>query len=136
MKKSLEEDNIEELQLEGELPSDIDPRMKLSPCDFMCEDCGLCNSNLWLNLSDGKILCGRKYREGLDLIRPLFLAPAGHQERIRSRSNSRRGHLPSSLRGYPTSVIMTRTEKRTLEFQEGSSFLKQVDKIHDRYSLY
>ena len=73
MKKSTEEDNIEELQLEGELPSDIDPRMKLSPCDFMCEDCGLCNSNLWLNLSDGKILCGRKYREGVDLIRPTFL---------------------------------------------------------------
>ena len=73
MKKSTEEDNIEELQLEGDLPSDIDPRMKLSPCDFMCEDCGLCNSNLWLNLSDGKILCGRKYREGVDLIRPSFL---------------------------------------------------------------
>lgn len=70
MKKSLEEDNIEDLQLDGELPSDIDPRMKLSPCDFMCEDCGLCNSNLWLNLSDGKILCGRKYREGEDLKRP------------------------------------------------------------------
>ena len=75
MKKSIEEDNIEELQLEGDLPSDIDPRMKLSPCDFMCEDCGLCNSNLWLNLSDGKILCGRKYREGVDLIWPSFLNP-------------------------------------------------------------
>ena len=74
MKKSTEEDNIEDLQLEGELPSDIDPRMKLSPCDFMCEDCGLCNSNLWLNLSDGKILCGRKYREGEDLMRPLTIS--------------------------------------------------------------
>ena len=32
--------------------------------DWFCEKCGIKNENIWLNLSDGSILCGRKYREG------------------------------------------------------------------------
>ena len=28
------------------------------------KECGLRNENLWINVSDGSILCGRKYREG------------------------------------------------------------------------
>ena len=32
--------------------------------DWVCQKCALKCDNLWLNLSDGSILCGRKYREG------------------------------------------------------------------------
>ena len=32
--------------------------------DWYCQVCGLKGENLWLNIIDGTILCGRKYREG------------------------------------------------------------------------
>lgn len=36
---------------------------KIPPTGWKCEHCDLTN-NLWLNLSDGSILCGRKFHDG------------------------------------------------------------------------
>ena len=36
---------------------------KIPPSGWMCEKCGL-TKNLWLNFSDGSILCGRKLFDG------------------------------------------------------------------------
>lgn len=36
---------------------------KIPPSNWKCEKCDL-TSNLWLNLSDGSILCGRKFFDG------------------------------------------------------------------------
>lgn len=36
---------------------------KVSPTGWKCEMCDL-TQNLWLNLTDGTILCGRKYFDG------------------------------------------------------------------------
>lgn len=38
--------------------------MKIPPKDWQCQTCGL-KENLWLNLTDGSIHCGRKYFNGL-----------------------------------------------------------------------
>lgn len=41
----------------------LDNGVKIPPTGWKCEKCDLTN-NLWLNLSDGSILCGRKYFDG------------------------------------------------------------------------
>ena len=37
--------------------------VKVPPSGWQCEKCDL-TSNLWLNLTDGSILCGRRYFDG------------------------------------------------------------------------
>ncbi|KAM9805526.1 ubiquitin carboxyl-terminal hydrolase 5 isoform X3 [Syngnathus typhle] len=41
----------------------LDNGVKIPPSGWRCEVCGL-QENLWLNLTDGKILCGRRYYDG------------------------------------------------------------------------
>ncbi|CAH1396675.1 unnamed protein product [Nezara viridula] len=41
----------------------IDNGVKIPPNGWKCEECEL-DSNLWLNLTDGKILCGRRFFDG------------------------------------------------------------------------
>lgn len=41
----------------------LDNNKKIPPSGWKCEDCDL-TSNLWLNLTDGSILCGRKFFDG------------------------------------------------------------------------
>ena len=41
----------------------LDTGKKVPPSGWKCEKCDL-TKNLWLNLSDGSILCGRKYFDG------------------------------------------------------------------------
>ncbi|XP_037513033.2 ubiquitin carboxyl-terminal hydrolase 5 isoform X1 [Rhipicephalus sanguineus] len=41
----------------------LDNGVKVAPTGWKCERCDL-TENLWLNLTDGAILCGRKYHEG------------------------------------------------------------------------
>ena len=42
----------------------LDNGVKIPPKDWQCQVCGL-KENLWLNLTDGSIHCGRKYFNGL-----------------------------------------------------------------------
>lgn len=39
------------------------PSKKIPPSGWKCERCDL-TTNLWLNLTDGSILCGRKFFDG------------------------------------------------------------------------
>lgn len=41
----------------------LDNGKKIPPSGWKCEECDL-TSNLWLNLTDGSILCGRKFFDG------------------------------------------------------------------------
>lgn len=41
----------------------LDNGKKIPPMGWKCEKCDL-DSNLWLNLTDGVILCGRKFYDG------------------------------------------------------------------------
>lgn len=41
----------------------LDNGVKVAPTGWKCEKCDL-TENLWLNLTDGAILCGRKHFEG------------------------------------------------------------------------
>eukprot|EP00043_Microstomoeca_roanoka_P006668 m.64854 g.64854 ORF g.64854 m.64854 type:complete len:794 (-) comp13512_c0_seq2:891-3272(-) len=41
----------------------LDNGIKITPKDYKCEMCDL-TDNLWLNLTDGKILCGRRFFDG------------------------------------------------------------------------
>ncbi|XP_057320588.1 ubiquitin carboxyl-terminal hydrolase 5 [Microplitis mediator] len=41
----------------------LDNGRKIPPSDWKCDKCDL-NQNLWLNLTDGSILCGRKFYDG------------------------------------------------------------------------
>ncbi|XP_033328036.2 ubiquitin specific protease 5 [Megalopta genalis] len=41
----------------------LDNRRKIPPSGWKCEKCDL-TQNLWLNLTDGSILCGRKFYDG------------------------------------------------------------------------
>lgn len=41
----------------------LDNGVKIPPSGWKCEKCDL-TSNLWLNLTDGSILCGRRYFDG------------------------------------------------------------------------
>ncbi|XP_062505674.1 ubiquitin carboxyl-terminal hydrolase 5-like [Corticium candelabrum] len=41
----------------------LDNGVKIPPSGWKCEKCNLVN-NLWLNLTDGSILCGRRYYDG------------------------------------------------------------------------
>ncbi|KAG8300570.1 Ubiquitin carboxyl-terminal hydrolase 5 [Homalodisca vitripennis] len=41
----------------------LDNGIKIPPSGWQCSKCDL-NSNLWLNLTDGTILCGRKFYDG------------------------------------------------------------------------
>lgn len=41
----------------------LDNRKKIPSCGWKCEQCDL-TQNLWLNLTDGSILCGRKFYDG------------------------------------------------------------------------
>ncbi|XP_014607776.1 PREDICTED: ubiquitin carboxyl-terminal hydrolase 5 isoform X2 [Polistes canadensis] len=41
----------------------LDNGIKISPSGWKCEKCDL-RQNLWLNLTDGSILCGRKFYDG------------------------------------------------------------------------
>lgn len=41
----------------------LDNGRKIPPIGWKCEDCDLTN-DLWLNLTDGAVLCGRKYFDG------------------------------------------------------------------------
>ncbi|KAL1137925.1 hypothetical protein AAG570_009620 [Ranatra chinensis] len=41
----------------------LDNNVKVPPSGWKCEKCQL-DSNLWLNLTDGSILCGRKFYDG------------------------------------------------------------------------
>lgn len=41
----------------------LDNGVKIPPKDWQCQVCGL-KENLWLNLTDGSIHCGRKYFNG------------------------------------------------------------------------
>ncbi|XP_061530362.1 LOW QUALITY PROTEIN: ubiquitin carboxyl-terminal hydrolase 5 [Phycodurus eques] len=41
----------------------LDNGVKIPPSGWRCEVCGL-QENLWMNLTDGKVLCGRKYFDG------------------------------------------------------------------------
>lgn len=41
----------------------LDNGIKVPPKGWKCEKCDL-TSNLWLNLTDGTILCGRKFFDG------------------------------------------------------------------------
>jgi ubiquitin carboxyl-terminal hydrolase 5/13 len=41
----------------------LDNGVKIPPSGWKCEKCDLTN-NLWLNLTDGSILCGRRYYDG------------------------------------------------------------------------
>ncbi|KAJ8268363.1 hypothetical protein COCON_G00135350 [Conger conger] len=43
--------------------SQLDNGVKIPPSGWKCDVCGL-EENLWMNLSDGKILCGRRYFDG------------------------------------------------------------------------
>ncbi|XP_012275287.1 ubiquitin carboxyl-terminal hydrolase 5 [Orussus abietinus] len=47
----------------AEILVQLDNGKKIPPSGWKCERCGITN-NLWLNLSDGSILCGRKYFDG------------------------------------------------------------------------
>ena len=63
IQKSTGDSNLEPFEFEGEFPFVREvPRVRAY--NWICQDCGLSSTNLWLNLSDGSILCGRKYREG------------------------------------------------------------------------
>ena len=61
--KSCGDDSLAPAQYELPLPFTTRPGY-VKESDWFCQKCGLKNENLWLNLSDGSILCGRKYREG------------------------------------------------------------------------
>lgn len=41
----------------------LDNGKKIPPCGWKCEKCDL-TTNLWLNLTDGSILCGRRFFDG------------------------------------------------------------------------
>jgi len=41
----------------------LDNGKKILPCGWKCEQCDL-TQNLWLNLTDGSVLCGRKFYDG------------------------------------------------------------------------
>lgn len=41
----------------------LDNGVKIPPSGWKCEKCDL-TSNLWLNLTDGSILCGRRFFDG------------------------------------------------------------------------
>ena len=41
----------------------LDNGVKIPPKNWKCAECDLTN-NLWLNLTDGSILCGRKFFDG------------------------------------------------------------------------
>jgi len=41
----------------------LDNGKKIPPSGWKCEQCDL-TQNLWLNLTDGSILCGRKFFDG------------------------------------------------------------------------
>ena len=41
----------------------LDNGVKIPPCGWKCSQCDL-KDNLWMNLTDGTILCGRKYFDG------------------------------------------------------------------------
>uniref|UniRef100_A0A8C1UH85 Ubiquitin carboxyl-terminal hydrolase n=1 Tax=Cyprinus carpio TaxID=7962 RepID=A0A8C1UH85_CYPCA len=41
----------------------LDNGIKIPPCGWKCEVCDL-QENLWMNLTDGKVLCGRRYFDG------------------------------------------------------------------------
>lgn len=41
----------------------LDNGKKIPPCGWKCEQCDL-TQNLWLNLTDGSVLCGRKFYDG------------------------------------------------------------------------
>lgn len=41
----------------------LDNGKKIPPSGWKCEKCDLTN-NLWLNLTDGSIMCGRKFFDG------------------------------------------------------------------------
>jgi ubiquitin carboxyl-terminal hydrolase 5/13 len=41
----------------------LDNGRKIPPSGWKCDECDL-TVNLWLNLTDGSILCGRKYHDG------------------------------------------------------------------------
>nr|XP_015193349.1 PREDICTED: ubiquitin carboxyl-terminal hydrolase 5 [Lepisosteus oculatus] len=41
----------------------LDNGVKIPPCGWRCENCDL-RENLWLNLTDGKVFCGRRYFDG------------------------------------------------------------------------
>lgn len=41
----------------------LEPSKKIPPSGWKCERCDL-TTNLWLNLTDGSILCGRKFFDG------------------------------------------------------------------------
>ncbi|XP_064204025.1 ubiquitin carboxyl-terminal hydrolase 5-like isoform X1 [Anguilla rostrata] len=43
--------------------SQLDNGVKIPPSGWKCDMCGL-EENLWMNLSDGKVLCGRRYFDG------------------------------------------------------------------------
>ncbi|KAG9355774.1 hypothetical protein JZ751_000615 [Albula glossodonta] len=43
--------------------SQLDNGVKIPPSGWKCDVCGL-EENLWMNLSDGKVLCGRRYFDG------------------------------------------------------------------------
>uniref|UniRef100_A0A671QD03 Ubiquitin carboxyl-terminal hydrolase n=1 Tax=Sinocyclocheilus anshuiensis TaxID=1608454 RepID=A0A671QD03_9TELE len=41
----------------------LDNGVKIPPCGWKCEVCDL-QENLWMNLTDGKVFCGRRYFDG------------------------------------------------------------------------
>ncbi|XP_061803745.1 ubiquitin carboxyl-terminal hydrolase 5 isoform X4 [Nerophis lumbriciformis] len=41
----------------------LDNGIKIPPSGWRCEMCGL-QENIWMNLTDGKVLCGRRYFDG------------------------------------------------------------------------
>ncbi|XP_061770831.1 ubiquitin carboxyl-terminal hydrolase 5 isoform X3 [Nerophis ophidion] len=41
----------------------LDNGIKIPPSGWRCEVCGL-QENIWMNLTDGKVLCGRRYFDG------------------------------------------------------------------------
>ena len=61
--KSCGDESLSPAQYELPLPFTTRPGY-VKESDWFCQKCGLKNENLWLNLSDGSILCGRKFREG------------------------------------------------------------------------
>ncbi|KAG5856255.1 hypothetical protein ANANG_G00006100 [Anguilla anguilla] len=55
-----------EVRLESRHAADLkqlDNGIKIPPSGWKCEVCDL-QENLWMNLSDGKVLCGRRYFDG------------------------------------------------------------------------
>lgn len=54
---------IRKISIFAENLQQLDNGKKIPPTGWKCEKCDLTN-NLWLNLSDGSIMCGRKFHDG------------------------------------------------------------------------